>query len=44
MARVLGETTLRRDLIARGYARARTFSWTEAAARTREVYHSVLHG
>lgn len=44
MARVLSETTLRRDLIARGYARARTFSWPEAAARTREVYHSVLHG
>lgn len=43
MARVLSETTLRRDLIARGYARARTFSWTDAAARTREVYHSVLN-
>lgn len=43
MARVLSETTLRRDLITRGYARARTFSWTDAAARTREVYHSVLN-
>lgn len=43
MARVLSEPSLRRDLIAKGYTRARAFSWTEAAARTREVYHSVLH-
>lgn len=43
MARVLNEPTLRRALVARGYARARAFSWTDAAARTREVYHSVLH-
>jgi len=43
MARVLSEPTLRRELIARGYARARAFSWTDAAARTREVYHSVLN-
>lgn len=44
MARVLSDTTLRRDLIARGYARARTFSWTDAAARTREVYQAALAG
>jgi glycosyltransferase involved in cell wall biosynthesis len=44
MGRVLGDTTLRRDLIARGYARARTFSWTDAAARTRAVYRAVLDG
>jgi glycosyltransferase involved in cell wall biosynthesis len=43
MARVLSDPALRRDLIARGHVRAQAFSWTEAAARTREVYHSVLH-
>lgn len=43
MARVLGDATLRRDLIARGHARVRAFSWTEAAARTRAVYHAVLN-
>lgn len=44
MARVLTDTTLRRELIARGYARAKTFSWSEAAARTRAVYDTVLNG
>lgn len=44
MSRVLSDTTLRRDLIGRGHARARAFSWTEAAARTRAVYQSVLNG
>lgn len=42
MGRVLSDTRLRRDMIARGYARARTFSWAEAAARTRAAYRSVL--
>lgn len=42
MARVLGDTTLRRELIARGHARARTFTWADAAACTRAVYRAVL--
>lgn len=42
MARVLTDTRLRRDMVTRGLARARTFSWAEAAARTRAVYHAVL--
>jgi glycosyltransferase involved in cell wall biosynthesis len=43
MARVLGDAGLRRDLIARGHIRARSFSWTDAAERTRAIYQSVLH-
>ena len=42
MARLLEDDDLRRDLIQRGYERARSFSWARSAARVREVYGEVL--
>ena len=41
MGRVLGDAQLRADLIARGHARVRTFSWDRSVARIREVYDEV---
>jgi glycosyltransferase involved in cell wall biosynthesis len=42
MRRVLTEPALRDDLRARGFARAREFSWDRSVARVREIYHQVL--
>jgi glycosyltransferase involved in cell wall biosynthesis len=38
IARVLDDDALRADLVHRGYARVRTFSWERSIARVREVY------
>ena len=38
MARVLGDRSLRDELIRRGHNRVKAFSWEEAAARTYAVY------
>lgn len=40
--RLLGEPSMREDLIARGRARAAEFSWERAARQTLEVYRKVL--
>ena len=42
IGRVLSDDTLRQDLITRGIARARLFSWERAATHTREVYETIL--
>ena len=42
MRRVVTDEALRRDLIERGRARARAFSWRQAAASTLQVYRQVL--
>ena len=42
--RIIGEPELRATLRARGFARARQFSWEETARRTAEVYHLALAG
>ena len=39
--RVLGDETLRRDLRAKGLARARQFSWEASVTRVREIYGEV---
>jgi glycosyltransferase involved in cell wall biosynthesis len=41
IARVLSEPALRADLVKRGYERAKAFSWSNAAARIREVYKEL---
>ena len=41
IARVLSDPALRADLVRRGLARARTFSWERSAARVHEVYREV---
>ena len=41
MGRVLGDAQLRTDLIARGHARVRMFSWDRSVARIREIYDEV---
>jgi glycosyltransferase involved in cell wall biosynthesis len=38
MARVLGDGSLRTDLIRRGYERVQMFSWERSVARVRDVY------
>jgi glycosyltransferase involved in cell wall biosynthesis len=38
MARVLGDASLRTDLVRRGHARVRMFSWERSVARVRDVY------
>jgi len=42
--RILGHADLRRELCARGLARAREYSWAKAAEATLAVYRSVLEG
>jgi glycosyltransferase involved in cell wall biosynthesis len=42
IARVLGDDSLRRDMIQRGLARAKQFSWERSVARTHEIYMDVL--
>jgi glycosyltransferase involved in cell wall biosynthesis len=44
MRRVLTDDALRRDLCARGLARARQFSWDRSIRRVREIYGEVLAG
>jgi glycosyltransferase involved in cell wall biosynthesis len=39
--RLLVDPALRKELAARGLARARRFSWTEAARETADIYHQV---
>ena len=41
IARVLCDETLRRDLRAKGLARARQFSWEASVRRVREIYGEV---
>ncbi len=41
IARALGDSDLRADLVARGRARARQFSWERAVSRVRAVYGEV---
>ena len=40
--RVVGDTTLRDELVARGYERARQFSWDRTAAGTADAYRFAL--
>jgi len=39
---LLGDEARRADLVRRGLARAATFTWDKAAARTLEVYEQAL--
>jgi glycosyltransferase involved in cell wall biosynthesis len=39
--RILSDAALRADLVQRGLARARTFSWERSAARVHEVYREL---
>jgi glycosyltransferase involved in cell wall biosynthesis len=41
MARVLTDDVLRRDLIERGHARVKAFSWQRSVARVQAVYEEV---
>jgi glycosyltransferase involved in cell wall biosynthesis len=43
IVRILGDRGLRDDLIARGTARAASFSWERTAAETYEVYRAVAN-
>jgi glycosyltransferase involved in cell wall biosynthesis len=42
LARVIADEPLRRDLIERGFARVKDFSWDRCARETLAVYHQVL--
>ena len=42
MARVLNDPALRSDLVRRGEARVKAFSWQRSVARIREIYNDVL--
>jgi hypothetical protein len=44
MCRVLGDDTLREDLVRRGHKRVGAFSWASAAEATRAVYRQVIGG
>jgi glycosyltransferase involved in cell wall biosynthesis len=41
IGRVLGDASLRHELIRRGHARVKTFSWERSVTRTHEVYREV---
>jgi len=41
MVRVLGDAALRAELVRRGYARVKTFSWDRSVARTHAVYQAL---
>jgi glycosyltransferase involved in cell wall biosynthesis len=41
MARLLGDRSLRDDLIARGHARVHAFSWDRSVARVRQIYAEI---
>lgn len=42
IARLLGDTARRAELVARGTARVATFSWARAAAETRAAYETAM--
>ena len=42
MRQVLGDDSLRADLVRRGHARVSAFSWARAAEATRGVYRQVI--
>jgi glycosyltransferase involved in cell wall biosynthesis len=42
VCRLLRDSSLRSEMIARGLARAKQFTWLEAARRHREVYYEAL--
>jgi len=42
ISRVVTDESLRRDLVARGLARARDFSWTDSVAKIHRIYMEVL--
>jgi glycosyltransferase involved in cell wall biosynthesis len=42
LRRVLTDAALRADLRARGFDRARSFSWERSIRRVREIYDEVL--
>ncbi len=44
MRQVLTDSTLRADLVARGLARVREYSWERSIRRVREVYGEVAAG
>jgi glycosyltransferase involved in cell wall biosynthesis len=44
MADVLGDASLRADLVRRGHERVRMFSWERSVARVREVYVELAGG
>jgi glycosyltransferase involved in cell wall biosynthesis len=44
IARVLVDSELRSELIRRGHARVRTFSWERSVSRIREIYAEVARG
>jgi glycosyltransferase involved in cell wall biosynthesis len=40
--RAVTDDTLRKDLIAKGFSRARHFSWRESVAQIHRIYFEVL--
>jgi glycosyltransferase involved in cell wall biosynthesis len=44
ISRVLTDGNLRADLIRRGHARVKAFSWERSVARTHAIYHEVIEG
>jgi glycosyltransferase involved in cell wall biosynthesis len=42
ISRAVSDTTLRRELVAKGLARARDFSWTQSVAAIHQIYMDVL--
>ena len=42
LVRVLDDTNLRKDLIAKGQERLKQFSWKQTAEQTKKIYESVL--
>jgi glycosyltransferase involved in cell wall biosynthesis len=40
LQRILTDSDLRQDVIARGYAQAKTFSWQETARQTLQLYQT----
>jgi glycosyltransferase involved in cell wall biosynthesis len=42
MARVLNNPVLRAELIDRGFARVKAFSWERSVARVRQVYAELV--
>jgi glycosyltransferase involved in cell wall biosynthesis len=41
MARVIGDSALRDDLIRRGHERVKAFSWQRSVTRVRDVYQEL---
>jgi glycosyltransferase involved in cell wall biosynthesis len=40
--KVLYDETVRKELIAKGYERAKVFSWEKTARETKKIYESLL--